>query len=67
MNDGRVYAAYDYIGEHDDELSFLAGEELRVVKKDDVEKVRDFVNISKICQTVSTSNQGTIPVDVFRV
>lgn len=39
LNDGKVYAAYSYTAEYDDEMSFNAGDELRVLKKDDVEKV----------------------------
>ncbi|KAJ1367723.1 hypothetical protein KIN20_028697 [Parelaphostrongylus tenuis] len=38
INNGMVYAAYDYEAQFDDELSFKAGDQLRVVSKDDKEK-----------------------------
>ncbi|KIH56494.1 SH3 domain protein [Ancylostoma duodenale] len=38
INNGRVYAAYDYDAQFEDELSFKAGDELRVISKDDKEK-----------------------------
>ncbi|KJH53753.1 SH3 domain protein [Dictyocaulus viviparus] len=38
INNGIVYAAYDYDAQYDDELTFKAGDELRVVSKDDKEK-----------------------------
>ncbi|EYC16244.1 hypothetical protein Y032_0034g2881 [Ancylostoma ceylanicum] len=38
INNGTVYAAYDYDAQFDDELSFKAGDELRVISKDDKEK-----------------------------
>ncbi|VDP15793.1 unnamed protein product [Heligmosomoides polygyrus] len=38
INNGTVYAAYDYEAQYDDELSFKAGDVLRVISKDDKEK-----------------------------
>ncbi|CAJ0588579.1 unnamed protein product [Cylicocyclus nassatus] len=38
LNNGVVYAAYDYDAQFADELSFKAGDELRVISKDDKEK-----------------------------
>ncbi|WKY09631.1 hypothetical protein Q1695_002187 [Nippostrongylus brasiliensis] len=38
INNGKVYAAYDYEAQYEDELSFKAGDELRVISKDDKEK-----------------------------
>ncbi|VDM68208.1 unnamed protein product [Strongylus vulgaris] len=38
VNNGTVYAAYDYDAQFADELSFKAGDELRVISKDDKEK-----------------------------
>ncbi|KAE9415993.1 hypothetical protein Angca_008551, partial [Angiostrongylus cantonensis] len=38
INNGMVYAAYDYDAQFEDELSFKAGDQLRVVSKDDKEK-----------------------------
>merc|ERR1719192_1780809 len=38
-NQGRVYAVYDYQAENDDELTFVSGDEMTVVRKgDEVEK-----------------------------
>ncbi|XGW07030.1 hypothetical protein V3C99_016941 [Haemonchus contortus] len=38
INNGTVYAAYDYDAQYEDELTFKAGDELRVLSKDDKEK-----------------------------
>ncbi|EGT60291.1 CBN-APE-1 protein [Caenorhabditis brenneri] len=38
INSGKVYAAYGYEAEYEDELSFDAGEELTVIAKDTVDK-----------------------------
>ncbi|KAK5968574.1 Apoptotic enhancer 1 protein [Trichostrongylus colubriformis] len=38
INNGTVYAAYDYEAQYEDELTFKAGDELRVLSKDDKEK-----------------------------
>ncbi|KAL3113073.1 hypothetical protein niasHT_013538 [Heterodera trifolii] len=37
LNDGKVYAAYSYEAEKEDELSFLEGDELRVLRKSEEE------------------------------
>ncbi|CAJ0938844.1 unnamed protein product, partial [Mesorhabditis belari] len=38
VNGGKIYAAYSYDAQYEDELSFEGGDELRVLQKDDEEK-----------------------------
>ncbi|KPM07106.1 SH3 domain containing protein 2 [Sarcoptes scabiei] len=35
LNNGTVYALYDYQSQNEDELSFKEGDELKVLRKDD--------------------------------
>lgn len=53
----QVYAAYDYDAQFEDELSFKAGDELRVISKDDKEKVR-FLLLSRCLNKFNAVSQN---------
>ncbi|KAI1723887.1 ankyrin repeats (3 copies) domain-containing protein [Ditylenchus destructor] len=63
VNDAKVYAAYSYEAENDDELSFEEGDELRVLRRNDLE---DEDNVEDahwwLCEHTSTEDkQGLVP------
>ncbi|KAI1719802.1 SH3 domain-containing protein [Ditylenchus destructor] len=63
VNDAKVYAAYSYEAENDDELSFEEGDELRVLRRSDLED-EDSVEDAHwwLCEHTSTQDkQGLVP------
>ncbi|TKR95703.1 hypothetical protein L596_009835 [Steinernema carpocapsae] len=53
--DGKVFASYDYDAESEDELSFVAGDVLRVTKRDNADLMW------WECEHLETHNTGLVP------